>query len=185
MGYNVSSGGIRPLRNPKQLLFMGRLVPIKGVDWLLRALAQCSLSCKVIVAGEGPCMGALQQQAKELGLAIEWLGAVSTHTRDVLMQQSDVVVVPSRRMDRREEGMPRVALEALAAGAKLIVSQSGGLADLPSSLCRQVPCDDVQALARAMEEAFEEAPALHNDVRELWLQKRSWSYLAPRILPGL
>jgi glycosyltransferase involved in cell wall biosynthesis len=99
------------------ILAAGRLVPQKGFDILLRAMAQVpkDLPWRLEMIGEGPEDTHLRQIAVEAGIAqqIDWLGARANpfpHFRN-----ADIVVVPSRF-----EGFPNTALEAMASGKALI-----------------------------------------------------------------
>jgi glycosyltransferase involved in cell wall biosynthesis len=99
------------------ILAAGRLVPQKGFDILLRAMAQVpkDLPWRLEMIGEGPEDTYLRQIAVEAGIAqqIDWLGARANpfpHFRN-----ADIVVVPSRF-----EGFPNTALEAMASGKALI-----------------------------------------------------------------
>ena len=165
------------------LLFLGRLVPIKGVDVLLSALARVSADVQVIIAGAGPEESALKKQARELTLDVEWPGEVHGACRDALLARATLVVVPSRAFGSRVEGMPRVALEALAAGAQLLVTDSGGLAEIPDSACHRVPGEDATALARKIERVASGQEARFAPGH--WLENRGWDVLGPRLLPGL
>ncbi len=176
-------------RNAKQdkakplVLFLGRLVPIKGVDTLLRALKGLDRDCQVVVAGAGPMQTSLKELAATLGLALEWAGEVHGEERDALLAAAKVVVIPSRESQGRREGMPLVAMEALASGAQLIASKSGGLGEIPATICHPVAPDDPSALRKILRRVLdgETAPKSPGS----WLASRSWDRLAPAIFPGL
>jgi len=157
-------------------------VPIKGVDTLLEALVGITQEWRVIIAGAGPREGDLKRQAGKLGLAIEWAGEVYGDARDALLAQANLVVIPSRPYAGRQEGMPKVALEALATGAQLLVSDSGGLAEIPKLICHRVPSDDSQALHRAI---CEVRGGVQAQSPKEWLQQRSWDILGHRVFSGL
>ncbi len=165
------------------VLFVGRLVPIKGVDLLLAALAGVQGHCRVIVAGTGTSEKSLKEQARKLQLDIEWRGEVLAEERNRLLHQARVVVVPSRRFAGRSEGMPLIALEALACKAQLLVSDSGGLAELPASICHRVPAENVGRLRQAIEAILQGKTAAYEGGH--WLEERSWQRVGPKILPGL
>ena len=109
------------------VLFLGRLVPIKGVDVLLDAIARLHPAPRVLIAGDGPERGALEAQATRLGVDATFLGVVPTHARAALFARASLIVLPSRPIDGRDEGTPLVALEARAAGIPLIASAIGGV----------------------------------------------------------
>lgn len=174
----------RKSRAKPLLLFLGRLVPIKGVDRLLSALALAEpRRWEVCIAGAGPCEHALRAQARELGIDVEWAGEVHGAKRDALLAGATLVVIPSRPYQGREEGMPRVALEALAAGAELLVTDSGGLAEIPESVCHRVAADDIPALAGALDSIGQGSVAPYRAGH--WLEDRDWDAVGPRLLPGL
>ena len=119
--------GRAPL-DPPMLLVAARLVPVKGVDLMLDALAHLP-DVRLVVAGDGP------ERARLAHPRATFLGQVDTATRDRLLREASVVVVPSRNLPNgRSEGTPLIALEALAAGVPVVASAVGGLRELPVRL---------------------------------------------------
>ena len=142
---------------PPTILVVARLVPVKGVDVVLTAFEQLATPARLVIAGDGPMRAQLEARAKRFA-SVEFVGAVDTDTRDRLLGQASVVVVPSRILETgRTEGTPLVALEALAAGIPVVASSVGGLADL-AAICH-VPPDDPRALAAAIDQVIYEPPA--------------------------
>jgi glycosyltransferase involved in cell wall biosynthesis len=130
--------------------FMGRLVPGKGTDHIIRALAQASrqISVKLLIAGDGPERSRLASLAHDLGAdpKIEFLGIV----RDLpsFWRRCDVAAVPSETL----ESFSMVTLEAMACGTPIIATQSGAIPELviDSATGTLVPPSDVGALAKAL-----------------------------------
>lgn len=154
MGVDVGvevSAHAGPPRRSTTLLFLGRLVPIKGVDTLLEAVARLGDRFDLIVAGDGPERAALERRAAELGIArrTRFVGEVRSLFRDSLLAGADVLVAPSRTVGGRTEGMPVAVLEAIASGTPVVVCASGGLAELPESVPKVAP-DDPAGLAAAI-----------------------------------
>lgn len=121
------------------LLFVGRLIPIKGVHVLLRAFALLRerhpklRELGLVVIGAGPEADALATRAAELGLAeaVDFMGARSHEVVAAHLRGCRAAVVPSIvDADGREEGMPAVVAEALAAGARVVASATGGVVDV-------------------------------------------------------
>ena len=114
----------------KTVLFLGRLVPVKGVDLLLEALAPGAggPAIELLVAGDGPLYGELRARAQALGVTARFLGEVRGQAKADLLAAADVLVVPSRRLgDGRSEGTPTVLFEALAAGVPVVATRDAGV----------------------------------------------------------
>ena len=116
--------------NERIVYFVGRLVHEKGVDVLLEAvplvLAQ-DQQVKFVIAGKGPAEYALRERAHQLGVSqkIYFAGFVDDQVRNRLYACADVAVVPSLY-----EPFGIVALEAMAAGVPVVVSDTGGLSEV-------------------------------------------------------
>jgi len=131
-------------------LALAALVPRKGLDVLLCALARAPLRDAPLVlwiAGEGPERGALEGRAAALGVVprVRFLGR--RDDKADLLAACDLLVLPSRR-----EGLGVAALEAMACGRAVVASRVGGLADavVDERTGLLVPPDDPDALAVAL-----------------------------------
>lgn len=111
------------------ILFIGRLIKIKGVDVLLAALHEMG-GARLVIAGDGPERRHLEDLARRLRVNADFLGQVNAATRDTLLTACAVLVIPSRVLAERTEGMPVVCLEAMAAGCAVIAARAGGLAEI-------------------------------------------------------
>ena len=130
---------------PRRIVVAARLVPVKGVDVAIAALAHLREPAELVIAGDGPARAELAARAPA---NVTFLGRVDAI--DPLLRDASCVVVPSRVLaNGRSEGTPMIALEAIAAGVPVVASAVGGLRDLPATL---VPPDDPRALARAIDQ---------------------------------
>jgi glycosyltransferase involved in cell wall biosynthesis len=134
------------------LVFIGELRALKGVDVLIEAIALlaregCAVTATII--GSGPDRAAFERQAAKLGLrdAVRFVGAKPARTGFALGR---LVVVPSRA-----ESLPYIVLEAAAAGMPLIATNVGGIPEVfGSDACDLVPPGDPAALAHAIGQAI-------------------------------
>lgn len=112
--------------------FVGRLVPEKGVDLALHALARSGGDATFEIVGGGPEETQLRSLAAALGLGdrVLFTGAVSQERALERIAAFDVLVVPSRSSARRKEQFGRVAAQALAAGTPVLAADSGSLAEV-------------------------------------------------------
>jgi glycosyltransferase involved in cell wall biosynthesis len=165
------------------VLFLGRLVPIKGADVLIDAVAG-SAGTTALIAGDGPARGELERRARARGAGVRFLGAIDEPRRAELLAACDAVAVPSRVLpDGRHEGMPLVVLEAMCAGAAVAASASGGIAEVvrdgESGLL--VPPGDAAALAAALARLRDE-PVLRArlaDAGRKVAARRTWEAVIP------
>lgn len=143
----------RPLEGPGRIraLFVGRLVEVKNLPVLLRAMARLRAHGSPVqlrIAGDGPLRTAIEAQVAALGLGddVELLGQRSDIAG--LMADSDVIVLPSH-----SEGLSNVILEAMMAGRPVVASAVGGTPELVADGRTGVlfPSDDDAALAAALD----------------------------------
>jgi glycosyltransferase involved in cell wall biosynthesis len=117
----------RPPRDRLTVLTMGRLVPIKGVDRLIDALADLD-GVDLEVLGEGPERRHLEARARRAGVRARFRGVLTGRQKARALAEADVFALPSRvRPSGRTEGVPVSALEAAMAGLPLVLSPVGGL----------------------------------------------------------
>ena len=125
-------------REALEMLFVGRLVEKKGVDWLLGVFGEVlrqQPTARLTVVGTGPKRSELEGLTRSQGLSehVLFTGPLQHHKVIELMQRSHVTLVPSRRArDGDSEGVPNVAKEAIVAGSIVIGSDHGGLRGLIS-----------------------------------------------------
>jgi glycosyltransferase involved in cell wall biosynthesis len=135
---------------------VARLVPIKGLDLLVRACAPRAgdvTRIQLVLVGDGPERERLRELADRLRVPLTLAGVVPREEVPTWLRSADVYAQPSRTLaNGRAEGMPLATLEALATGMPVVVSDSGGLAELPArgAHVRVVPAGDVGSLARAL-----------------------------------
>ncbi|MFZ1866354.1 MAG: glycosyltransferase family 4 protein [Polyangiales bacterium] len=130
------------------LLFLGRLVPVKGVRDLLFAVASMP-DVSVRVAGDGPERAALQALANQLGVNAVFEGWVAGERKEALLRACDALVVPSCQTD----GLPTVLFEARARGLPVVATRAGAIADALQGVADAVLVSpgDRAALRRAIE----------------------------------
>lgn len=113
----------------KIVLFVGRLVEIKGVSYLIEAMQE--VDAKLIIVGDGPMKDSLMSQARGLGDRVSFLGAKNHEDLKTIYASADIFVAPSvTGKDGGQEGFGLVMLEAMASGLPVVASNSGGIPDL-------------------------------------------------------
>lgn len=152
----VSQAEFKPIEaksDATDLVFMGELRPVKGIDVLLDALARLRDSGRTITAtlvGDGPERAALVAQVEALGLtgSVQFKPAMPAYAALTLGR---TMVVPSRA-----ESLPYVVLEAAAGGKPLITTSVGGIPEIYGPLSRTlVPPQDATALGSAIARALD------------------------------
>ena len=134
------------------LLFVGRLRIRKGVEVLLQSLALRRDLPLLMIAGDGEHRTRIEERAAALGLGpdrVRFVGRASAAEVRELLAGARALVVPSIY-----EGMPLVILEAMAAGLPVVASRVSGIPEVveDGTTGWLVPCEDPDALARALAE---------------------------------
>ena len=162
-------------------LFVGRLVAYKGVDVLLRALRDVEVGC--VIVGDGPLRGALEQQARDLGIEsrVFFLGGVDDEAVAAWYGACDLFVLPSVT---RAEAFGLVQLEAMARGKPVISTRlSSGVpwvnVDGRSGLT--VPPGDAAALTGALRRLASD-PELRREMGEAARQRYEAEFTRERMV---
>lgn len=139
------------LAGPQVFGAIGRLVPSKGFDCLIRAFAQTLQQASdrlLVIIGEGHGRAELQARIESLGLQDKVL--LPGHLNEVasLYRAFDWVLIPSQ-----EEGLGLIVQEAVIAHVPVLVSDLPVFEEQLGESGRYVPVDDIEAWAQAIEAA--------------------------------
>ena len=144
--------------DPPTILAVGRLVPKKGFEYLIRAchrLAQAGVGFRCVIAGGGPLRLALETSARKLGLTqLTITGALPPDSVEALYGRASVFVCPSvMAPDGDRDGLPNVVLEAMAWRLPVVGTDVGGI---PEAVAHErtgliVPPNNATALSEAIE----------------------------------
>jgi len=133
-------------------LNVGRLVPEKAQDLLLRAFAQidpATLPIHLLIAGGGPLQETLNKQIAALGLASRVTLLGPRDDVQALLNAADTFVLSSNI-----EGLPMVLVEALACGCPVVATDAPGVSEVLHDQGVIVPRGDAAALATALDAAL-------------------------------
>lgn len=173
---------IRENRQRIRLLFVGGLVPEKGVSNLLRAVAALpsDVDWTLSLVGAGSLGPVLRDEAEALGISskLDWLGAVPHARMPEIYAANDVLVVSSL-----VETFSLVAAEALACGVPVVSTRCGGPEEVIGPLgLPLVPPGDAQALSRAILDMRDRLPAFDRNAAIESVHRRfSMSALAAKL----
>ncbi len=111
---------------------IGRLVPERGVDLLLRACNHLLGAWSLAVLGTGPEQEELEALAQRFGQAsrVRWLGGAGREALEGFWAEIDVLVVPSRSTSEWVERHHPLMLEAMARAIPVVTTDSGALPEL-------------------------------------------------------
>ncbi len=150
------------------VLFVGRLVEMKGCEYLIRAMQRVQSrrpSTELTIVGDGPLRSGLEQLAKELGVRCKFMGVQSTATIRQLLQKTRLFVLPSvTTSDGHVEGLGIVLIEAQAMGVPVVSTLHAGIPEAVADgvTGTLVPERDSEKLAAAILRLLED--------RKLWQQ---------------
>jgi glycosyltransferase involved in cell wall biosynthesis len=154
---------IAPQADATDIVFVGELRMLKGVDVLLDALAALKeRRVTATIVGDGPDAGQFRTQAERLGLGSSTRFLKPMPAREAF-RLGRLLVAPSRA-----ESLPYIILETAAAAVPMITTNVGGIPEVfGPQATRLVPSGDAAALARAIAAALADPGALRNETLTL------------------
>ena len=161
----------------KLVVFIGNLVEVKGIKFLIAAFRDLSHDVTLRIVGEGGLRPMLEEQVKELNLSqrIVFTGRCPHNDIPVWMNAADIFCLPSLN-----EGCPNVVLEALACGTLVVASRVGGIPDMITSPEQGilVAPQDSKGLAQAIDTLITKVKGKQKNEAIL---KRSWNDTAREV----
>ena len=158
-------GPVEPAADATDLIFVGEIRQLKGIDILIDAIAwlhRAGRRVSATVVGYGPDEAELRARTARLGLTeyVRFLAAMPARRAFSLGR---LLLVPSR-----SESLPYIVLEAAAAGIPVIATRVGGIPEIfgPQS-DRLVPPEDAAALAAAIAAALDDPQATQDAAKIL------------------
>ena len=170
-----------------RILTVGRLIPRKDVQLLIRALPKIIKSTtrnfEVEIVGDGPCGSDLVKLSKELGVfhKIQFTGSVPYSELPQKYQGADIFALCSLA-----EGMPLVVLEAMGSGLPVVASRVQGVEDLVKGGTNGYlfTAGDADALAKNLTSLIvdDERRCKMGDASTLQVQRYDWKNIAQSYL---
>ncbi len=120
-----------PVRETCELVFVGRIAPVKGLRLLLQAmrdLADELPDLRLTIVGDGPDRALIEDAAKPLGDRVRFTGYLSQDEVVDVLKGADIFVLPSFA-----EGVPVCLMEAFAASRPVIATTVAGVGELVES----------------------------------------------------
>jgi glycosyltransferase involved in cell wall biosynthesis len=156
--HEEAASGILSASSPVTFVFLGRLVPLKGVRYLLQAadrLQRLGFTFRLKIIGEGPEREGLERMVRELGLdgCVKFLGYVPPEKLEQSMADALAVVLPSLG----GEVFGLAAVESMLRGRVAIVPAGGAMAEVVGDAGLQFPPADVEGLAQCLRNFLEDS----------------------------
>jgi len=148
---------VEPQEKRKLVLVVARLFPRKGVQHFIEAVSGMDNGWEYVIAGDGPYMPALREQALKLGAPVSFAGFVGKPKLLELYQQAEIFVFPSI-----QENFPMVLLEAMDAGCAVITTDAEGCAEVVGDTGVVIEKANSLQIRRALGELIHDADRRHS-----------------------
>jgi glycosyltransferase involved in cell wall biosynthesis len=154
---------VTPAADASDVVFVGELRRLKGVDVLIEALSLLGAQGRPVsatIVGSGPEAAEFQALARARGVAATFPGALPAREA---FARGRLLVVPSRA-----ESLPYIVLEAAAAGVPMLTTKVGGIPEIFGPYGGQLlPAGDVASLAAAIQAALSNTAAAQASAQAL------------------
>ncbi len=192
LGVDPAAYAPGPAPEPHRILTVARLVPKKGIDAALRAVAALAPEfpdLRYEIIGDGPLRAELEGLARGLGLAarVRFAGLGTQPEVRRAMRRASLFLLPSRTApDGDEEGTPTVLLEAASAGLPVVSTRHAGIPDIVADgdtglLAAESDLDGLTALLRRLLDSGELRRRMGAAARRRVLLEHDAARLAARL----
>jgi len=163
-----------------KMVTIARLIPRKGIDVLINAcgkLAKANVPFELHILGEGPEMQNLKKLSQTYGISdrVQFHGRIERDRIAQFLPYCNLFVLPSHA-----EGMSNAALEAMACGLPLVLTDTGGSKELIKENGVVVPKANVEALTQTLKDLLTtpERLKLMGELSRHHAQRFSWKSVA-------
>ena len=143
----------RPAADPYGI-YVGKLAPNKGVQFLIRAYADAKVPWPLVVVGDGPMRSAIEAEAGDLGVSVRMLGWLPRDRTLEWMRHAELLAFPSYG----PESLSRVLIEASALGTPIAAMDTGGTRDIVHAGLTGLLSSDAAGLSRDLHTLATDAP---------------------------
>jgi glycosyltransferase involved in cell wall biosynthesis len=137
--------------------YLGRFVPEKGLELLMRALDETPSSWRALMVGGGPMEAQLRLWAARYGDRVRIVTGVAHDQVPAHLNAMDMLIAPSQTTPRWREQLGRMLIEAFACGVPVIASDSGEIPHVVSEAGMIVGEQDQAGWTRAITRMLEDA----------------------------
>ena len=162
-----------------RILVMSRLIKAKGVDLVIGALKELTVSAELRIVGEGDERRALESLTSTLGVKAHFMGACSPKERWKNLAECDLLVHASRPTAQQVEGCPVVIGEAQAMGVPVVGTRVGGIPEALADGAGLLVSPDVKSIASAIDSV------LLNPSKRIEIASQATQRITPLLWPTL
>jgi glycosyltransferase involved in cell wall biosynthesis len=133
--------------------YVGRLIPGKGIDVLIKAVAAAEIPMRLDIRGEGEQAGVLRDLVRRMKLEgrVTFSGVAPFRSMPEHLRSLDALVLPSVETSSWKELFGRVLIEAMSCGIPIVASRSGGIEEVVGDAGILVAPGEVAPLAQALD----------------------------------
>ncbi len=166
--------------------YVGRVVPEKGLDLLLCALAALPARHHAVIVGDGPAQTELTELAAQLGVTprVHWIGQVPRSEVADWLSLFDVLALPSRRAPQWTEQFGMVLAEAMFCGTPVVGSTSGAIPEVIGDAGLVFAEEDGAALASCLSRLSDDA-ALRSELSARGAARAAREFTVANMARGL
>ena len=144
-GFNFSTERTAVQTKRNRIVLVTRMFERKGVQFFLRAIAGLKTDWEILIAGDGPYLPKLKEEARKNNAPVTFLGFIQGRQLTELYQSAKIFVFPSI-----QENFPVVLLEAMNAGCAVITTTAPGCVEVVDDAAVLVGPGEVTQLRQAL-----------------------------------